>query len=161
VKYLACAFAMLTSPVAAEVNYDPMVLEVCMGHFEADQAQATCIGWGTQACLRDLIANTPATVAACTAAEAQDWDNRLNDLYATTIVQQKIYEQVLQSHGHVGAVPEDLLRDMQRKWVVYRDAACGWDQILWNSGQGTETAQVDCMMQLTAQQFLYLYHRTE
>jgi uncharacterized protein YecT (DUF1311 family) len=152
---------MLASPVAAEVNYDPMVVEVCMSNFEADQAQAKCIGWGTQACLNDLIANTPDTVAACTAAEAQDWDDRLNNLYATTILQQKIYEQVLQSRGHTGAVPEDLLRDMQRKWVTYRDAACAWDQLLWDQGQGDENAQAQCILQLTAQQFLFLYHRTE
>lgn len=53
----------------------------------------------------------------------------------------------------------DLLRQMQRDWIAYRDAACAWDYVQWGGGSGAGPAEAECLMRLTASQVLFLEGR--
>ena len=45
---------------------------------------------------------------------------------------------------------------MQRAWIAYRDARCGYEYSLWQGGTGGGPASVACYMEVTGEQALYL-----
>jgi uncharacterized protein YecT (DUF1311 family) len=51
------------------------------------------------------------------------------------------------------------LRDMQRTWIAYRDAACAYERSQWGGGTGGGPATADCLMRMTAAQALALEQR--
>ena len=51
------------------------------------------------------------------------------------------------------------LRDMQRAWIGWRDAACAYERAQWGGGSGSGPATLECRMQLTGQQALALEAR--
>ena len=66
-----------------------------------------------------------------------------------------------QVHGAVGRIVGvsgvTLLRDMQRAWMAYRDATCGYEGFQWYGGTGATGAYLGCNLRLTGQQVLFLW----
>ena len=54
------------------------------------------------------------------------------------------------------AIQADSLRDMQRAWIGFRDARCTYEASLWQGGTGASPAVLNCRLQETAEQALYL-----
>ena len=48
------------------------------------------------------------------------------------------------------------LREMQRSWITYRDARCGFEFAQWDGGTGQGPALLACLMVATAEQTLVL-----
>ena len=50
----------------------------------------------------------------------------------------------------------EALRDMQRAWITFRDAACDYERSQWGGGTGGGPATLACLMRMTGEQALLL-----
>ena len=80
-------------------------------------------------------------IVECTAALTKTWDGRLNKAYKALMAQEE-------------GKQKQTLRDVQRLWIKYRDANCGF----YAQGAGTisQVAAAECMRVLTKQRALEL-----
>ncbi|MEP3297250.1 MAG: lysozyme inhibitor LprI family protein [Pseudoruegeria sp.] len=79
------------------------------------------------------------------------WDAKLNEVYKEKIALQKTYD-VDRSDGYY----EDLLRNMQRVWVPFRDAACNYLAHGQPSGSGATNDEIDCKILKTTEQIYFI-----
>jgi len=144
---------------AQELPFDGTSIDVCTG-MAADAAQAqACIGAAAQACIDSPDGYTTVGMGMCYGMELDHWDARLNVAYKALM---KLHEKSDASMKEYGAtVPETApaLRDMQRAWIAYRDAACAYERSLWGGGTGQGPATAECLMRMTADQALMLEAR--
>ena len=134
----------LAGPGMAQVVFDPAPLAAC--------GSEACVGRAAEACM----AATPggeSTVGmnGCLDAERAWWDDLLNREYA----------RLREEAGRVPPGPdgyrlEDGLRDMQRAWIAFRDAACGFRAAIYAGGTIQSTVTYDCHLRETARQALSL-----
>ena len=77
---------------------------------------------------------TTADIVECLTETYEDWDARLNTAYRAAV-------EPLEGERRTQ------LRDVQRAWIAYRDASCGY----YRSGEGTIAAIEgnSCMVELT------------
>ena len=152
------ALLLVTATPALAEDYDPAILEACLGSRPPDKAEV-CIGLGARACLETEAGRTTPGVGYCYGAEWEDWDARLNAVYAALIPQ--LRELDADNAGGPLDLPssEEALRRAQRAWIAFRDAACDWEYTRWSGGTGGGPASAECMMRLTAQQTLFLQDR--
>jgi uncharacterized protein YecT (DUF1311 family) len=61
------------------------------------------------------------------------------------------YQRALKMTKRVGDDDVENLKDAQRKWAAYRDAACKAEYGLWGRGSGGPNAQAMCVIRLTRQ----------
>lgn len=61
------------------------------------------------------------------------------------------YKHSVQSASKYTYHDVENLRDAQRKWIVYRDAACVAESGLWVGGSGAGIAQMMCLIRITRQ----------
>jgi len=54
--------------------------------------------------------------------------------------------------------PEDVrnLKDAERQWIAYRDAACKAEYGLWGMGSGGPSARTVCLIRITKQRIVDL-----
>lgn len=136
-------------------EYDPSVLSACL-QITHPRNHGRCIGLGAAHCMTSEIGGSNLGVGICFGSEGADWDARLNRAYQDLL---KVQEQVAEDNAAynpniTNAV--DLLRDMQRNWIAYRDAACDLQYVQWGGGTGGGPASAQCVMELTAHQTLLL-----
>jgi uncharacterized protein YecT (DUF1311 family) len=81
-----------------------------------------------------------AEVAACLAQVYKEADTMLNRAYrdATSAITTYYKQKDAQN-----------LRDAQRLWIAYRDAACKAESGLWGRGTGGPSAHVLCLIRIT------------
>jgi uncharacterized protein YecT (DUF1311 family) len=65
----------------------------------------------------------------------------------------------LQELGSAAPPPAVALREMQRAWIAWRDAACDYEVSQWGGGTGGGPAWSQCAMQMTGEQALALEER--
>ena len=65
----------------------------------------------------------------------------------------------LKELGSAAPSPAAALREMQRAWTAYRDAACAYEASTWGGGHRGGPAANQCMMLLTGRQALALEDR--
>ncbi len=164
---LACILAVIASPIVAEgsydvydlvpepaalQDYDPDILLNCLRKSGSRESRQACIGVSSGACFRSASDNHAIASIACTKAELDDWDARMNRVYGDLV-----HYQTYRDENQL-AVEE--LREMQRAWITFRDTACKWDTFTSRRMQGAAESDADyCMMVLTAQQTLFLMER--
>lgn len=161
-KRLACIIAVMTGPAFGQgvfEDYDPTILETCLMQTEASGLQSDCIGQGAAACVAGDAGSSTVGYGMCMSAEWQDWDDRLNEVYAIVLQQQREFGVHLQDVNPAFPNPDEVMRDMQRAWIKYRDLACDWERLQWSGGTGAGPAAAQCMLELTAQQMLFLNAR--
>jgi uncharacterized protein YecT (DUF1311 family) len=61
------------------------------------------------------------------------------------------YQQALSMAGRFTSADVENLKDAQRKWAAYRDAACKAEYGLWGRGSGGPNAHGMCVIRLTRQ----------
>ena len=66
------------------------------------------------------------------------------------------YRKALKSATHYGEENVQKLKDAQRKWIVYRDAACNAEFNLWGNGTGGPIAHRSCLIRLTRERSTHL-----
>ena len=92
----------------------------------------------------------------CADAELNYWDAKLNAVYKKLVEAEKANDAEAKKEGW--SAPEKLapLKDMQRKWIGYRDALCDYEYSQWGGGTGGGPAIISCLMGETARQALIL-----
>jgi uncharacterized protein YecT (DUF1311 family) len=140
---------------AQDLDYDPEILSTCIADTNVAD-RAICIGQAADACMKTEAGQSTVGIGMCISSEWQQWDERLNTAYQDLLIQQA--EVAADNAAFNRIIPDavDLLRDMQRGWTAYRDAACDWEMVQWGGGTGGGPASAACMMRLTAQQTLFL-----
>ncbi|MDO9710627.1 lysozyme inhibitor LprI family protein [Paracraurococcus lichenis] len=99
-------------------------------------------GWESRdytACLDRAGGVTPAMIQ-CSGEETARWDRRLNAAYGT-----------IQQDRRWSAGTKSLLREAQRAWIAYRDAACRAEgELEAEGGTLARIVAADCVARLTA-----------
>ena len=157
-KYLPLLALCLAAPAQAQsIDFDPSPAEACLAARGADD----CIGRAATLCTEQPDASTTVGMGFCFGAERDWWDARLNETYADLMTRETARDAEMKEIG--ATVPEtaSALRDMQRAWISFRDAACVYEYAQWGGGTGGGPAHAACMMRLTADQTLALQSRLD
>lgn len=154
-KSVVLLAALVASSAAAEgVIFSPADTEQC---FAEGAPTEECIGASARLCQQDTPGGeTTIGMVGCFEAEQMWWDGRLNRAYKTAMDTAKRNDA---GQARIGADPvdqADALRDMQRKWIAYRDARCLWAWAQWGGGTVGGPANAECLMRATAEQALLL-----
>jgi len=136
------------------IVFDPAPTELCLA---AAQDPDACIGRAADACMSGLGAD-PSTVGMvrCLDGELRWWDGRLNAGYSRLMAVEKASDAEMAEIGATVPSWAVALRDMQRAWIAWRDAACEYERAQWGGGTGGGPASVACWMKLTGRQALAL-----
>jgi uncharacterized protein YecT (DUF1311 family) len=104
-------------------------------------------------------------VAVGSGAEAQDQDEESKcccTTYDMSVCLSKIHDKIdaelnttyktaLSMTKKFGGEDVENLKDAERKWIAYRDAACKAEYGLWGGGSGGPNARTICVIRLTRQ----------
>ena len=148
---LALVALMLAAPAAAQEQvFDASVAEACLESVGVAGAFEECIGQAAERCMEESEGGqTTVGMSQCLQAEAQWWDTVLNATYGELLA----FSKEMDAENGEGVPSQEVaLRDMQRAWIGYRDARCGFEQSQWGRGSGAGPAVAACLMQETAQQ---------
>ncbi|MDF1620109.1 lysozyme inhibitor LprI family protein [Pseudothioclava nitratireducens] len=140
------------------VAYDASVLEACLAAKSGD-TRRDCIGIAANHCMQASDAGgSNAGMGFCLGAERDDWDARLNAAYQNLL---EIEEALDKAMAEVSSAPQSApaLREMQRAWIAFRDAACDYEVTQWGGGSGGSPAWSACTMRLTGEQAIELIGR--
>lgn len=149
----ALILLLLAAPVAAREPpaFDPAPLLACVEGGGDD-----CAGLAANACMEGEGGSSTVGMGFCLGAERDWWDARLNDRYQQVMTRAKAADAELEGLGSAAAPQAPALRDMQRAWIAYRDAACTYEATRWGGGTGAGPAAAQCALSLTARQATYL-----
>lgn len=152
--------ALLGGPAWAQADlpFSPQATEMCLRQ-AAGPAREICVGLSAAACMETPEGYTTVGMSTCLGREFAYWDTRLD----------AAYRSLLESDGRTDAEMADLgsaapplvpaLREMQRAWIGFRDAACAYERAQWGGGTGGGPASAHCAMTITARQALALEDR--
>jgi len=132
--------------------YDFAPTSRCLAESETSAERSECIGRASEACIDATGYATP-VLSGCAFRELESWDAHLNAVYQAARAQAREFDMGAGAGAPSLAVG---LRDMQRAWIEYRDATCGYEAAQWGGGTGAGPAFAGCLMRLTAEQALYL-----
>jgi len=106
----------------------------------AAPVQAETVTWYDDA-YQQCAERSTQGIVECIAAQTEDWDQRLNAAYGALMKQQSAEQRTA-------------LRDVQRLWMRYRDANCGF----YAAAEGTisRIAAAECLRVMTASRALEL-----
>ena len=145
---------LLPAPaLAQDLSFDAGASEECLINTGHAGNKSDCIGVSAGLCMEQPGGDSTYGMGFCLDSELQYWDGLLNDSYQQLRAAMQASDADLPDHL---AVQADGLRDMQRAWIAYRDARCGYEATLWQGGTGSGPAFLNCAMLLTGEQALYL-----
>lgn len=146
---------LVAAPAAAQdFAYDPALLTSCL---QTNAAKPdSCIGAASKVCLEGEGGSTTVGTVSCLAAENAQWDALLNTAYEAVLAEAESTDAELKQLGSAADPQAPALREMQRSWIAFRDAACSYEASRWGGGSGAGPAATGCVMQLTARQALRL-----
>lgn len=148
---LALALMLLPAPgLAQELVFDIAPVEACIRAGGGE----SCAGKASERCIEATPGGyTTVGMGACADRERAYWDGWLNAVY------QQLYAKLAAQDAQVPSyAPKEAeaLREMQRAWIGFRDAKCGYEAAQWGGGTGAGPASVNCHLHETARQMLYL-----
>ncbi|MBU3030710.1 DUF1311 domain-containing protein [Paracoccus sp. XHP0099] len=163
-RALAAVLALLMATAAAAQDaqpewpdFDGGLVDACLAEQAGEDARPeSCIGVAADPCI-----NTPGTYSTagttyCLGQELDHWDGLLNGAYQAVMTEAEATDAEMAELGSAAPAQAPLLREMQRSWVAYRDAACDYERSRWGGGSGGGPASVQCALTLTARQYLWL-----
>lgn len=156
-RNLAIALTLAAAPAVAQdgLVFDPAPLAACVeGNGGLD-----CLWIAANACIAATPGgNSTAGMIGCAAAERDWWDADLNASYQRLRQGERFTDETWTNPP--GMIPRpsgaEALRDVQRAWIVWRDATCRYEELQWWGGTGAALVHVSCNLQLTAEQALTL-----
>lgn len=164
-KRLALAMVLLAGlggAAAADPSFDPAATEACVAAAAAASPSLSgtgvldCVGKSAQACMATDGGDSTYGMSFCFEGEWKLWDKRLNEAYGKRLQEAKKTDAEMQSIKATVQSMEAALRQMQRAWIAFRDAACLYEASKWQGGTGAGPAATACLMQETARQALIL-----
>lgn len=142
---------------AQELVFSIEATDSCLAESNILSDEESCIGISAQMCMQDTIGGQSTVgMGGCLNAELNQWDGRLNAAYQQVMANEKAEDAEMADMG--ASVPNKAaaLKDMQRAWIFYRDMRCSYIGSQWGGGTGTGPAIVDCHMNMTGRQALFL-----
>lgn len=153
----AALVAMLAGPVMAqEVPYSDAQTESCLASATGYAEKTACIGESSGLCMNTPLGGSTVGMGACLDRELSYWDAMLNTNYQAQMIRAKAADEEAKAYNPDLASQANALREMQRAWITYRDAACDYERSKWGGGTGGGPATYACLMDLTGQQALRL-----
>jgi uncharacterized protein YecT (DUF1311 family) len=107
---------------------------------------------------QDIDCSNPMAQVELTYCAEQDWiatDNDLNEAYKVAMAAMKAVDAGLDADQR-GAVEN--LRNAQRAWITFRDAACAAEGYLMHGGTAEPMVIYSCRARLTAQRAEDLFY---
>ncbi|TJZ93887.1 DUF1311 domain-containing protein [Paracoccus gahaiensis] len=147
---------LLAGPAAAQDGPPPFDAGPLTACLEGDAPADSCIGLAATACMEGADGQTTVGMGFCLGAERDLWDDRLNTAYGALMERAQATDAEMTGLGSSAAPQAPALREMQRDWIAYRDAACEYEAVRWGGGTGAGPAAAQCALTLTARQALWL-----
>ncbi|MFV0515217.1 MAG: lysozyme inhibitor LprI family protein [Jhaorihella sp.] len=145
------------SASAQSLVYSDMATLTCLSQTARASAKQDCIGASANACMSATPdGGTTVGMGGCLDRELAFWDGMLNRNYQALRDRAKRTDAEMRDLGASVTWLGQSLRDMQRAWIVWRDATCDFERAQWGGGTGGGPATYACLMRLTGQQALYL-----
>lgn len=146
---------------ASGLKFSPEATEACLASTTYQDEYRFCVGHAADACMEaSLGGHSTVGMGGCLDLERQYWDDRLNTAYqALSLASQQTDAATAEESSLPVASQAEALRDMQRAWIGFRDAACGYEYSLWGGGTGGGPAITGCLMLETGWQALRLEAR--
>ena len=141
-----------------DMAFDPGPTEACLAAGTSDPV--SCIGHAADACmLENPQGETTMGMGFCLSGEWEWWDARLNAAYGALMEKHVAGDAQMKAEGLEVPSVAGALRDMQRAWIVWRDASCDYERAQWAGGTGGVPATAACFMQHTGVRALELEGR--
>lgn len=157
------ALLLLISGPAAAQQVDELAqkfsadLRSCYFGAEDTREGRACIGTLSQRCMDGTDGgHTTFGMSTCTAAEAQVWDDILNEEWPETMNWARAMDAEDMTYFPEFARRAEVLLQAQRAWITFRDAHCDMAYAEWGSGSMRHIAGTDCNMRMTAERVLTL-----
>jgi len=158
-KFVAALMMLFPAlPATAQnLQFSPAATEACIQATGDIWQQKACIGRSAQQCM-DATPDGGTTVGmgGCLNFELEYWDAKLNQNYKAVMSKAKALD--VENAAISDNIPKLArpLRDMQRAWIPFRDAACDFEMAQWGGGSGGGPALLSCLMRITGEQTLNL-----
>lgn len=157
---LVAAIALLAVSPAAQaqdLNFSIAPTQSCLVATADPAARRACAGKAADACMTNTPGGeTTVGMSSCLDQEVKQWDGWLNAAYGTLLAKAQASDEEAEKWGTSGPRITPALREMQRKWIAYRDTTCDFEMSQWGGGSGTGPAGLNCLLRLTADQAIYL-----
>jgi len=150
---------IFAAPVAAQdLVFSPNATEICAADSTDLIVAEACIGRSADLCMTENGNDGSSTVGMgyCLSRELDYWDERLNVAYKALRGVDRAYDVELDELESAAPRRVAALRDMQRAWIRFRDAACLYEYSAWGGGTGGGPAHAACLMRITGKQALRL-----
>ena len=136
--------------LAQEVVFDPAPARACRDASIQGETMPGCIGAAAGVCQQQDGGSTTYGIVQCLAAEAEAWDEMLNEEYRL------LRDEARAADDGAGLSRADALCDAQRAWIAFRDADCDLAFALWQDGTVRGPVAAGCHLTRTAQRTLEL-----
>ena len=154
------AMAAPVAPVKADEDglvYSNRQTEICLANAGDLSVAKDCIGASANACMEATPGGySTYGMGGCISRELTYWDDRLNASYRAAMARAKSDDRDMGAGENGPPSQAVALRDMQRAWIPFRDATCGWEYSKWGGGTGGGPAMAGCLMRMTGEQTLVL-----
>jgi uncharacterized protein YecT (DUF1311 family) len=160
---------LLVAAVAAGISGTPAVaqdrvtakdwalLNACLSAAQTSKrGPDSCIGSVQGPCIKEPGGATTVGMKDCGGREITLWDERLNAAYRKVLSGQLGTQEAVRGGGSRKLTGADILRDAQRSWISFRDKKCDAASLPMEGGTGAGLLSVDCYLQETARQALWL-----
>ncbi len=142
---------------AQELVFSMNATDDCIADVGHPGTVGQCIGQSAALCMeQNAGGETTIGMTACLGRELAVWDERLNAAHAVLMKQARAADRELDEPGASAPRAVPALRAMQRSWIAFRDARCSFEAALWSGGTGAGPAFLQCRMEETGRQTLYL-----
>lgn len=152
-RHLAFAIALFALPAIAQ---DGGESGFCVAQADRALYQVDCIGLTAERCMQSTLDQSTLGMSECLNAELEWWDARLNRAYQLLRDREAQEDADMAADGVNAPIQAEALRDMQRAWITYRDAACDFARSQWGGGTGGGPATLSCLLRQTALQAIHL-----
>lgn len=144
----------------ARPEFDISATQTCFQTVSATDKRV-CIGLSANICMDSEFGGSTVGMGACIDSELQWWDAKLNDTYGQLLQAEQADDEEAEREGYSAPKKSPALKDMQRKWIPYRDAVCEHEAVQWGGGTGAGPAFLGCLLDETARQAILLMNRLE
>lgn len=151
------ALATTVPAAAQDLTFDASHTASCLALATTQDDKRACIGSAADACMEDSDGGySTVGMGGCLSMELDWWDARLNLAYSKLMKREKADDAEYADQSDYIPSKSKALRAMQRAWIPFRDARCDYERSQWGGGTGGGPATVSCLLQMTAEQTLYL-----
>lgn len=137
---------------ASSLSVDAARVRECFVQM-GQEGVGNCIAEAANLCQERDGGSTTLGIVACLQAETEVWDDLLNAQYLEL---RDSMRQQDQEWPELGISRAEALRDVQRAWIAFRDAECGYAYARYQGGTIRNVVAASCVLEETARRALTL-----